>query len=130
MKADDVFSVIEKNKDKDFVRRIYQSDAPYLDNGDGSISTHLMAWGERGGKYFVYPEIANVHGKLKRLSPDRALDYAIDSGEYVKFDTPEEAEQFSTHYKEYRPEPGKMPLAQGRNRDSLMSLMQIIGRGR
>ena len=50
--------VLEANKDVPFVDRILNPDKyPVQKNKDGSISTHLMAYGESDGEYVVYPTL-------------------------------------------------------------------------
>lgn len=94
-------SILEDNKDKNFVKRILDPDKfPTLDLGDGQHATHLMAWGETDGKNIVYPTvIQGEDGKLKQLGDDEAFDYALKSGEFIEFKTPKEADEFSKNYK-------------------------------
>lgn len=97
---DKVRAILEKNKDKDFVKRILAPDKyPVITNKDGSISTHLMSWGQSDNGYFVYPTIINTKEGLKRLSDDEAWNHAISSKEFIRFDSPEEADWFSKNYK-------------------------------
>jgi len=98
-----IAQILLMNKDKNFVKRILNFPIfPVLDNGDGSISTHSMAWGEADGKYFVYPTVVQGgDGKLRRLSGRDAWDYAIKNNEYIQFDTKESADWFARNYKKY-----------------------------
>lgn len=128
----DINSIINKNSDKDFIRRIIHSgSSPKIKNPDGSVSTHLMAWGDHGGKYIVYPEIVYDGKSLRKLRSDDAMDYAIKRGEYLEFDSPEDADFFSQHYKEYTPpEPKKMPPPEMDKRMLSMMMGMMKGGGR
>ena len=95
-----LLNILFQQGDKDFVRRILlPNQYPSLDNKDGSYSTHSMSWGESDDGAFVYPTVVNVGGKLKRLSQKKAMDYAKETGEFIKFDNPDEADWFSRNYK-------------------------------
>ncbi len=78
------------NIDKHFVRRIFDPNPDYIDNGDGSKSTHLMGAeiidnGPNAGHWMVRPQIVRDGGKLVKLSPAEANDYAIRTGEFIDF---------------------------------------------
>lgn len=91
---------LDENKDKNFVDRIINKDKyPVIKNKDGSHSTHLMTYSEVDDKVIAYPEIVMVKGKLKKLPPSKALEYALDKNEYISFDTTEDAEIFTKNYK-------------------------------
>jgi len=89
------------NKDKNFIQRImYPQYFPVLENEDGSVSTHSMAWGEVDGKQVVFPTVIQTEdGGLQRLEDESALDHALRTGEFLEFDTPEEAGWVSENYK-------------------------------
>ena len=97
---------LQKHSDKNFVQRllnphIYPVMRDVLTPGD--IGTHLMSSGEYGGKGIAYPEIIQdtETGQLRRLGRREAMDHAVKTGEYLSFDTREEAEDFGTNYKKY-----------------------------
>jgi len=101
-----------RNQDKNFVRRILTPDKyPILSRPDiaeqpGSYSTHLMAFSELpGGGVFVYPEIVHNEqtNKLTRLPSKDAARMALQTGEYLTFDTPAQAEWFVKNYKKAMP---------------------------
>jgi len=97
---DAINAVLYKHKDKNFVQRILKPDPKnVLDNGDGSFSTHSMAYGEADGKYFVYPTVVQTEQGLQRLDDRQAWEYSVKTGEAIPFDTAEEAEWFSQNYK-------------------------------
>ena len=81
-----------------FEQRILRpNDYPSVDNGDGSFSTHRMAYGETDGRYLAYPTIVQEPGskKLKELDDRSAYEYAMRSGEFRSFNTEEEAKTYS-----------------------------------
>lgn len=99
----DVVKILEANKNKTFVQRILHKDKyPTLPNKDGSISTHSMAWSEVDGKYIVYPTVLYGGGdKMRRFEDEEAVPLAMESGNYIEFDSPEQADWFSKEYKSY-----------------------------
>jgi hypothetical protein len=100
--------LLQQNSHLNFVKRLLN---PYIypvmqfPQGDpkGTFGTHLMSSGEYDGKGFVFPQIIQdlKTGELKRLQMREAMDYAIKTGEYLPFDTPDEALDFGTNYKKY-----------------------------
>tara|TARA_R110000868_G_scaffold256961_1_gene514050 strand:+ start:422 stop:751 length:330 start_codon:yes stop_codon:yes gene_type:complete len=93
--------VLDRYKDFNFVKRIAEPDKyPFISNKDGTRSTHMMAWGEYEGKHVVYPTIVQYpNGSLSNLGPDRGFTHAIQTGEYIPFDSAAEADWFSQNYK-------------------------------
>ena len=94
--------IITANQDKQFVRRIMNPQAyPAIDNGDGSRSTHLMAYSKAGNAFRVYPTIAYDprSKKLTKRDGDAAYNHAVKTGDYIDFDTEDEAAWFSRNYK-------------------------------
>ncbi len=101
-----VQQLLQQHSDKNFVQRLLNPYIfPVMQNvlQPGDIGTHLMSSGEYNGKGFAYPEIIQdpETGKLKRLGRREAMDYAIETGQYLPFNTPEEAEDFGINYKKY-----------------------------
>jgi len=100
MNEEQLKALLEKYKDKNFVKRMLMKNPPTLGN-----STHSFEWGEADGKYYVYPTVVEKNGKLVRLSSDEAWDYANKNNELIPFDDPKQAEEFSKHelpaYKQY-----------------------------
>lgn len=70
-----VDSVLNANKKLDWVKRLYEPNAPSIQvPGEKYRSTHLMS---DDGKGYVYPSIVRQpNGTLKKLSEDEAYDYA------------------------------------------------------
>jgi hypothetical protein len=97
-----IAKILKRNKTKDFVKRILEPEKyPKLDMGGGVVATHIMSWGEQGGKYYVYPTVIHQRGKLHRIHGPNAMRYAIQTGENIEFDNPRDADQFSKEYKRY-----------------------------
>lgn len=95
--------VVGQHKDKQFVQRILNPGVyGNLDLGDGQVGTHLMSWSTYGKDKtpIVYPSIIqDKTGKFTQLDDDAAFNYAIKSGEYIPFKSPDQAELFSKEYK-------------------------------
>lgn len=96
-------SIFNKNASLDFVQRAMNPNVyPSLSLDDGSQATHLMSWGNTDdGRAVVFPQVVydNNTGNLVKLSAEEAIDHAIKTGEYIEFDSPDEAEWFSSNYK-------------------------------
>ena len=69
----------------DWVKRALDPSTPTLDGK--SIFTQSN---EYQGKEILYPTIRMIEGKLVDLG-GKAMEYAIQKGDYVSFDTPEQA---------------------------------------
>ena len=104
-----IYNVLNQNKDKEWVKRILDPNVyPKLDNSDNSYSTHIMSWADTGGipykqedqKYMAYPQIIGTKNGLKKLSEQEAKQHAFKNKTGILFNTPEEAELFTTHYKD------------------------------
>lgn len=93
---------IDPNTKLNFEQRVLSpSKYPHLtDPRTNQMMTHLMSWGDYNGKYIAFPTIIYERGKLYKLEPDMAFQYAIENNQYRMFDTPEDAENYTTHYKE------------------------------
>lgn len=105
----DIFQILEQYKERPFIQRILErantGKSAELQNTDGSISTHSMAWSsiEREGKeeFIVYPTvIAEEQGRLKRLEDKEAINNALQNNNYISFDSSEAAAEFSKKYKD------------------------------
>jgi hypothetical protein len=94
-----VDSVLDQNKDKNFVKRyLNPSEYPVINNGDGSYSTHRMASSDN----IVYPTIVQQpDGSLKKLNSDgpnnEAYKYAIKHHEYIEFKNEKDADWFANN---------------------------------
>lgn len=87
-------SILQANKDVPFVKRILQGDeGPVRINKEGKEESHLMAWGETDGKYFVYPTLTYKDGKWDE--PKDPGKTALEEGNYIVLDSKEEAIKFA-----------------------------------
>ena len=84
---------------KNFVKRILN---PSLNKGkelldsDNKFVTHAMASADN----FVYPTVIDTgKGRLIHLNGDDAYNYAMKTGEFIKTDSPEEANWLAKNYK-------------------------------
>jgi hypothetical protein len=95
--------MLMQNQDKNFVQRIMQPDLyPVLPDyaGPGTWGTHLMAGSNIGDKTITYPQIIQgPDGNLQRLDLKSALEYALQNNEYMKMNSPQEANWFGENYK-------------------------------
>lgn len=99
-----LLELLLEHRNKDFINRIINvNDFPTLENRDGTISTHSMAYGEADGKFYVYPTVVYEDGKMQRLGPDTAWNRAVMSGDYLEFDNEQDAADFSKEYKQFMP---------------------------
>lgn len=88
--------VVSPDTKLQFEQRILRpSQYGAIDNGDGSESTHRMAYAETDGKFVAYPTIVQQGKKLKQLNDREAYDYAMKKGEHRAFDTEDEAKAYA-----------------------------------
>jgi len=82
--------------DKNFVQRMYNANAPEMFlPGSKKPSTHFMESGD--GR--VYPTVVQRPGNkflewLNQNNPDGAMNYALDSGQYIQFPHDEQAQWY------------------------------------
>lgn len=70
----------------------------FRDNGDGTKSTHKMAYAESDGKYYAYPTLfQDDQGQWYEVSDDNfeALEEARRKGEIFEFDKEKDARKFA-----------------------------------
>lgn len=102
----DVEEVLQRNSSPRFVQRILNPfKAPVaVDDEDPEgqrVMTHKMAWGEADGKYYVFPTVMEDENGQLRNYGDSAFNEAIRRRDFIVFDSPEDADEFSQRYKEY-----------------------------
>ena len=111
-----VDSVLEQHRNLNFVDRIVRPQLyPTLPLDDKTIATHLMSWSTgQDEKPIVYPNVIfdPETRKLKKLNPDEAYQYAMQSGEYIPFESEQAADTFSREYKRHW-RTGKEPKHRG-----------------
>ena len=54
-----------------------------------------------GDKYRVFPTVLHEGGRLRRYEPGEAWKRVEKTGDYIEFDTAEEADMFSKEYKQF-----------------------------
>jgi hypothetical protein len=110
-----VDSTLQANQNLNWVDRyVHPNNYPKIYNPDGSYSTHLMASSDN----FAYPTIIQgSDGKLIKLSPQDAYNYAMKTGTFIKFKNEDDAMRFADNgYKvgtQYRKLGGKVKYQQG-----------------
>lgn len=94
-----VDSVLNANKDLDWVKRLYEQNTPSMKiKGQKSRATHFMESGDNR----VYPTIVRMpDGRLKYLGRD-AYDYADSTNTFIQFPTEQDAQWFGRNYKKGR----------------------------
>jgi hypothetical protein len=96
--------ILSANADKTFVKRILTPEKfPKLDLGRGQYATHKMSWvdtEDANGNpvYHVFPTVL-YDGKQLKDYGDQAYDHARETGNYIEFKNPQEADWFSRRYK-------------------------------
>lgn len=91
-----------KQKNPRFIQRLSEEPKGIKfidDEGNEAEGSHYL---ESRGEYVV-PRIQEINGELKFLSPQEAIDRAMESGNYLEM-TPEEAILFAEKYKQGWPE--------------------------
>ena len=90
----EVDSVLNANKNFNFVQRI-RNPSERLDLGNGQYATHMMAYDPKTKR--AYPTVVKQGNKLVQLHGNDAWDYADRTGEYITFNTPQQAEKFANN---------------------------------
>jgi hypothetical protein len=101
-----VDSVLQANKQLNFVDRyLYPTKYPVLARNDDGTESTKMKYDERKGysthsmmsaDRSVFPTVVQLpDGSMKRLEPEDAINYALKTGEYIKFPTEAEAQKFA-----------------------------------
>ena len=96
-----------ENKEKNFVQRVLNpklnkgKEAPWKneETGESGTMTHFMTYDPE--TRIVFPLVVDKGGKKLHEFTDwnKAKDYALDTGEYIKTNSPEEASWLSENYK-------------------------------
>jgi hypothetical protein len=96
-----ITEILQNNKDKSFVKRIlYPENYPVLNEGNGNFATHKMAFFTNDdGTAVVVPTILYDGDKLVQYEPKEALERAIKTNNFIKFDNAIDAEYFTKNYK-------------------------------
>ena len=88
-----------KKKEPEFIDRINNPDKyPYIENEDGSISTHQMAAEvDEIGNWFVFPRIVMLPtGELYQFKdPAQAMSYNLRTNNFVPMSSKKEALEYA-----------------------------------
>lgn len=102
---------LREYKSLNFVDRIINKDKyPILDLGNGNYATHKMGYSTNDEGAVVYPNViySKEENKLIELPPDEAYKHAIETGEYIPFESENDADWFSRNYKKVWEDGGKV----------------------
>lgn len=92
-----VDKVLDKHKNLEWVNRLYDKHPETVQiPGEEYPSTHFMASDEYNGKYYAYPTVQKVDGKLKYLGKD-AFDYSLEHKTAIPFDSEDQANWFAAN---------------------------------
>lgn len=98
---------MDKENKPEFLDRIYNPEKyPYIENGDGSVSTHRMsAERDEDGTWYVFPTIQMIDGKLIPFEDNfEALESAKANNNYLVMPSKDEAISYAKGgYKEGTP---------------------------
>lgn len=109
-----------------FEQRILNPNSyPKIQNGDGTFSTHRMAWGGDEGNYMAYPTIVQQpDGQLQRLDDKAALAHAQDNKEFRHFSKAEDAQAYAEGgYKKF------WGMGERPNPETVQQTLDRFGRG-
>jgi uncharacterized protein YaaR (DUF327 family) len=76
--------------DREWIKRALDSSTPTTE----AMETVKTESREYQGKEILFPTIRMINGKLINLG-EKAMDYAIEKGDFITFNTPQEADAFS-----------------------------------
>ena len=76
--------------DREWIKRALDPSTPTTE----AMETVKTRSGEYQGKEILFPTIRMINGKLINLG-EKAMDYAIEKGDFITFNTPQEANAFS-----------------------------------
>jgi uncharacterized protein YaaR (DUF327 family) len=76
--------------DREWIKRALDLSTPTTE----AMETVKTESREYQGKEILFPTIRMINGKLINLG-EKAMDYAIEKGDFITFNTPQEADAFS-----------------------------------
>ena len=102
-----LFNILNQHKNLNFVKRIINPQQyPRMarpDLGENAYQTHLMSYGtDDSGKWKVFPMVVQEPqtGLLREMQPfQAAYKHALNTGEYIPFESEDEADWFTKNYK-------------------------------
>ena len=98
--------ILRDNSATPFVRRIlFPFNAPVITDTEDPkgrrVMTHKMEWSEADGGYYAYPRVMPDEPGNLRDYGSGAFDEAMRRRDFIKFDTPDMADNFTRLYKQY-----------------------------
>lgn len=91
---------IDPNTSLNFEQRVlYPDKYPVIQNDDGSIAIHKMAWTTVGDKFIAFPTIIQTPdgGLYQFQDPDKAVLYALKNKEFREFNKAEDAKAYANN---------------------------------
>jgi hypothetical protein len=92
-----------KKQEPEFIDRIMNPEKyPFIENEDGTFSTHRMANTEVDGRFIAFPMIQFIpfSNELYEFKDFRnAVDYALRTGNFKEFNSDDEALAYAKNYK-------------------------------
>ena len=88
---------LNANSQMNFVQRALDPNQASINNQDGTHSSHSMMYGSADGRFWVFPTVISVGGKLQRLSGRDAFMYALKNRQAIPFKDEKEAAFFSEY---------------------------------
>lgn len=97
----------QRGYNPEFWQRLKAKDIKSIPSGQYQAS-HKMGYAEADGKYYVYPSIQEIDGKLVDLSDNDELAFktALKNNNFIVAPSEEIAENFSKYYKQSKTFPG------------------------
>ena len=84
------------NKNLPWVKRRFNTNAPVINNKNGSVSTHKLRFEHDGNTPVVFPTIVQQGDSLLEMTPEAAFGYAKENNTFMRF--PEGMEDFANYY--------------------------------
>jgi hypothetical protein len=105
---------LNQNARVPFVKRILFPDrspvVPDPEDPTGKrVMTHKMSWSEADGNVYAYPSVMVDETGVLRDYGDAAFDEALRRRDFIRFDSPEQADWFTKNYKTYWDKIGFQP---------------------
>lgn len=98
---DRIMQTLQQHRELNFVQRIlHPEDFHAIEIAADEFATHLMETAEVAGRFLAYPTVIfdSATQKLRQLGQD-AMQYALQTGEFIEFQTQEAADNFAKNYK-------------------------------
>lgn len=95
-----LWQILNANRNKQFVQRILNpQNYPMLNFGGGEYGSHRISSGRFDNRELLFPLIRYEGNQLNAYEFPEAAHRALQTGEYIPFQAPEEADWFANSYK-------------------------------